>query len=491
LDNLNYHEHKHLSHYKCLACEDHVLEKVELDVFCKSDEENDYVQQLCQKYGLNADGEFALCKDCNLVYPYVYHTQDLVKGDERFGCPTCGYYLEILGIVDEESLADKIYYCPDCERHGYSESYLGFRDAPDSDNKYFLPLSHEEVKHRFKFLEVDEGSPVDMVYYSEAFSHDPDYVINRLSNMDCGVFVQVLKYAYEYTPEEQVLPEEELEKVETQIDDEIEDSDAAFLSSIPPCPNHNVYEEFVVEQGCLYLKTKVDRAKNYKNITASAFILVVSLVFWFSVRGESMPGKEVISDLIAMVSFVSLALLVMSLSVNYFNLFYYMELTCENGNLVVNINDKIQSDHWQFASVKSVALAQYSKKKKSTYTVELDAPISTSKKSHSGIKTIGLYIYQHKKRYLIRLPFSHLQIKWLGIVIREVCKSQGIIKMDMSNTPTKKTFSNPSGIVPKEASGSTDESILKRLAEEEAIAAFAGFVEEPPEGEADVSEQDS
>ena len=169
----------------------------------------------------------------------------------------------------------------------------------------------------------------------------------------------------------------------------------------------------------------------------------------------------------------------MSLAVNYFNLFYYMELTCENGNLIVNINDKIQSDHWQFADVKSVSLAQYSKKKKATYTVELDAPISTSTKSHSGIKTIGLYIYQHKKRYLIRLPFSHLQIKWLGIVIREVCKSQGIIKTDMSNTPTKKTFSNPSGI------DRSEPQTEQELSEEEVIASFAGFVEPPPESEDD------
>jgi len=350
--------------------------------------------------------------------------------EEAFGCSSCGYFLEIFGIADEFPMTDKIFFCPDCLRRGLSESYYGFVEVPGSTNKYFLPLSKEQLIERFAFLESGSEGTVDLAYYSEAFAQDADYVINRLGNQDCLNFILVLKHAYGY--EEPVVEDEEaVEDAELEDVEEVEEGQA-FENAIPPCPNHTLFEEFVVEPNCLYLKTKVDKSKNVKNIGTFAFLFIVSVVFMFSVKGQNIGDSAVVNgvifDLAAMAAFVTLSILIMSIAVNYFNLFYYMELTCENSALTVDINDKVQNDHWQFNNAKSVCLAQYSKKKKKTFTVELDAPISTSTKSHSGVRTIGLYIYQQKKRYLIKLPFSHLQIKWLGIVIREVCKSQGIIK---------------------------------------------------------------
>ena len=414
-----------MSHYSCLKCEK-TLEKISPVDFCRSTDESQYFDDICNKYGIDKSGPFSTCKDCNFVYPYPYHSSTGISEEEPFSCALCGYVLEILGTADEHPVTNKIFYCPDCIRKGLSDSYFGFVDDECTSNKYFMPLSRKQVIERFEFLESGSHSEVDLAYYSEAFAQDPDYVINRLGNQDCVNFIHILKYAYSYEPE----PESIIEDAESIIDlvDDPEDNNIA----VPTCPNHNIYEEFVIESNCLYLKTKIDKRKNVKNISTSAFFFVISLIFMYSMKGKDIAGSaimnEVIFDLGAMCAFITLSILVMSIVVNYFNLFYYMELTCESGVLSVDINDKVQSDHWQFSDAKSISLAQYSKKKGTTITVDLDAPISTSKKSKSGVKTIGLYIYQHKKRYLIRLPFSHLQIKWLGIAIREVCKAQGIIK---------------------------------------------------------------
>jgi len=412
-----------------LKC-DEVLEKVGLGDFNRSDDEREFFEELCEEYGLDNGAVFPVCKSCDLVYPYVYHSPDVMVSEEAFGCSSCGYFLEIFGVADEFPMTDKIFFCPDCLRRGLSESYYGFVEVPGSTNKYFLPLSREQLIERFAFLESGSEGTVDLAYYSEAFAQDPDYVINRLGNQDCLNFILVLKHAYDYEE-----PEVE-DDVEEPVVEDVEEVDEVelFDNAIPPCPNHTLFEEFVVEPNCLYLKTKVDKTKNVKNIGTFAFLFIVSVVFMFSVKGQNIGGSSIVNgvvfDLAAMAAFVTLSILIMSIAVNYFNLFYYMELTCENAALTVDIHDKVQNDHWQFNNAKSICLAQYSKKKKKTFTVELDAPISTSTKSHSGVRTIGLYIYQQKKRYLIKLPFSHLQIKWIGIVIREACKSQGIIKVE-------------------------------------------------------------
>jgi hypothetical protein len=103
------------------------------------------------------------------------------------------------------------------------------------------------------------------------------------------------------------------------------------------------------------------------------------------------------------------------------------ELSCDNGTLDINVSDRLQHDHWQFNKVKEVTLAQYSKKQEKVYNLSLEAEVTTSKKSRSGVKTIGVFVYQHKKRYLIRLPFSHSLIRWIGTVINETAKYQKII----------------------------------------------------------------
>lgn len=459
-------DYKQVSHYKCLKCEE-VLEKSGQNGFCRSDEERSFVADTCKYLGIDSTQPMPVCKDCDLVYPYVYHSPDLMREKEPFGCASCGYFLETLGTTEQFSILQKIFYCPDCMRRGLLSCLYGFVDAPNTSNKYFLPLTKPQIIERFAFLESSDESAVDLAYYSEAFSQDPDYVINRLGNQDCCNFIQILKFAYDYEPP---IVEDPAVTDDETIEGDDDDSDVKNELSVPPCPDHNIYEEFVLDPNSLFLKSKADKSAVLKNITTFSFLFIVFLMFMFTAKGDGADGGyamgKVAYDIFAMGAFVSLAILLMSLAVNYFNLYYFIEVSCENGTLTISINDKVQSDTWLFNNVKSICLAQYSKKKKKSFTVDLDAPISTSKKSHSGVKTIGLFIYQHKKRYLIKLPFSHSQIKWLGIVIREVCKFQGIIKQ-VSSKSSKKSSNNEK---------TSDATNRKTTPKDEAIAQLHSLV---------------